>query len=252
MVAPIAPTFVRDLLIGQHGAEHRAPVHRDLGQVRQSPCVRKLAYGLVSGSRNFGGYFEFGDRPRLLRRVVKPTIEQLEEDPLCPPEVFRVCRVDLTIPVVTEAQRLHLTPKRVDVRLGRLGGVLARLDGVLLGRQPEGIPTHRMKHAVSTHSAIARQDVRCRVALGMPDVQAGTAGIGKHVQRIELPLGFVEARFARVRRPKGLVFVPEGLPLGLDLTWRIVTGHGKSPCHQLLKESPAPTARRTFKVHPVG
>ena len=67
-----------------------------------------------------------------------------------------------------------------------LRGMLAGLDGVLLGGQAEGVPAHRMQHVEAAGAAVAGEDVRGGVTLRMPDVQARAAGIGEHVQDVML------------------------------------------------------------------
>ena len=90
--------------------------------------------------------------------------------------------------------------------------------GVLFGGQAEGVPAHRVHHALAPHPAIAADDVGGGVALGMADVQAVAAGIGEHVQ---------DVAFGPCRQPgdgEGAVRLPVLLPLGLD-DGGIVTGH---------------------------
>ena len=67
-----------------------------------------------------------------------------------------------------------------------LRGVLAGFDGVLFGGQAEGVEAHRVHHALALHPAAAADDVGGRVAFGMADVQAVAAGIGEHVEHVEL------------------------------------------------------------------
>ena len=55
--------------------------------------------------------------------------------------IFRVASTHLAIPVETETDLVELFAVTRDVALGRDGRMLARLDRVLLGRQPEGIPS---------------------------------------------------------------------------------------------------------------
>ena len=64
--------------------------------------------------------------------------------------------------------------------------MLAGFDSVLLGGQAERIPAHRMQHVEAARAAVARQNVRGRVAFRMPDVQSRAARIRKHVEDVEL------------------------------------------------------------------
>ena len=67
-----------------------------------------------------------------------------------------------------------------------IAGMSAGLDGVLLGRQAEGVPAHRVQHVEAAHPLVPAQDVGGGVAFGMADVQPGAAGVGEHVQDVEL------------------------------------------------------------------
>ena len=98
--------------------------------------------------------------------------------------------------------------------------VRAGLDGVLLGGQAEGVAAHRVQDALAAHPREAADDVGRRVALGMADVQPVAAGVGEHVEHVEL----LAASRRHVRRPERLVLVPIALPLGLD-RGGVVAGH---------------------------
>ena len=99
--------------------------------------------------------------------------------------------------------------------------MLAGLDRVLLRRQAERVPAHRMQHVEAAHPLVARDDVRRGVALRMSDVQPGAARVRKHVEHVKLRLRRIEAGLAGIRRVKAGVLVPETLPLRLDLIERI-------------------------------
>jgi len=72
---------IHDLFIGQHGAEFRTPVHRNVGDIGESHTV---GIGARVGGDRFGA---LGGR-------IEPGIVELEKDPLRPPEVFRIGRAD--------------------------------------------------------------------------------------------------------------------------------------------------------------
>ena len=86
--------------------------------------------------------FQFRDRLSFLILVTKVGIVELKEYPLGPADIFWISRIDLPIPVVSKAQLLQLTTKVVDVGLRGNARVLPCFNGVLLGRQTKGIPTH--------------------------------------------------------------------------------------------------------------
>ena len=94
----------------------------------------------------------------------------------------------------------------------------AGLLGVLLGRQPEGVPAHGVHDAIAPIAAVAADDVGGRVAFRMADVQPGAAGIGKHVQDIHL---------GSLRQPGGgerAVRFPIVLPFRFD-RGRVIAWH---------------------------
>ena len=86
----------------------------------------------------------------------------------------------------------------------------AGLDGVLLGRQTERVPAHRVKDVETAHPGVARDDVGRRVPLGVPDMQARPRRIGEHVEDVLLRATGVTGRNER------LVLVPVRLPLRLE------------------------------------
>jgi hypothetical protein len=97
-VAAALALAVDHLLVREHGAERRAPVHRHLGEIGE------------------------------------PALVEAAEDPLRPLDVLRIGGVDLARPVVVEAERLELALERRDVLRGGLARVGAGLDRILLGR----------------------------------------------------------------------------------------------------------------------
>ena len=150
--------------------------------------------------------------------VGQPLIEELQEDPLRPLVVLGICCVDLTIPVVGEAELLDLAAESVDVAISRLGRVRPRLDGVVLGRQTERVPAHGMQHVHAAHALVAAEDVGGRVTFRMPDVEPLARRIGKHVENVVLGLGRVLGDL------EGLVLFPVLLPAWLDVSGFV--GHG--------------------------
>src|SRR5262245_15112125 len=120
---------------------------------------------------------------------------------------MRVNGADLTLPVVGQTYTFHLTFERRDI----LGCRDSRVDtcphGILLSRKPECIPPHRMQYVEPSHTLIARNDVRRDIALEMTHMQAGSRGIGEHVEAVEFWLRLV------VIDQEGPVLLPIGLPL---------------------------------------
>src|SRR5436190_21772106 len=99
--------------------------------------------------------------------------------------------------------------------------MLAGLDCVLLSGKAECVPPHRMKDVESAQASVARNDVRRCVTFRMSDMQSGPTRIRKHVQDVELGLGWIEILFSGIRRMERTVLFPSGLPLRLDLVERI-------------------------------
>ena len=162
---------------------------------------------------------QLGDRPAFLLLGIEPGIVQDQEDELGPAEVARVGGGQLAAPVVAEAQHLELPAEGGDVLLGGRAGVGARLLGVLLGRQAEGVPAHRVQNALAPHPLEAADDVGGRIAFRVADVQSLPARVGKHVQDVHL------LRPRQAWGGEGLVFFPVFLPLGFD-NGRIIARHG--------------------------
>jgi hypothetical protein len=93
----------------------------------------------------------------------------------------------------------------------------ARLHRVLLGRQAERIPAHRMQHVEALHATSPADDVGGDVAEGMADVQSRTRWVREHVEAIELRSTGVEARIAGVQRSIRALFIPRALPPLLEV-----------------------------------
>ncbi len=117
--------------------------------------------------------------------------------------------------------------------------VRPRLDRELLRGKPERVPPYRVKDVVSLHPPHPSDDVGRGVAFGVAHVQARPARVREHVEHVGLGAGGVEGgalalfrsrtRGGRrgetdVRRPEGLVPLPEPLPLGLDRRERVGLG----------------------------
>ena len=90
-------------------------------------------------------------------------------------------------------------------------------DRVLLGGQPERVPAHRVQDVEPLHALVPRHDVRRGVPLRVPDVQPRAAGIGEHVEHVELRARRVEIRVARIRCMERFLLSPDRLPARLDL-----------------------------------
>jgi len=118
--------------------------------------------------------------------VIIPGVIELQEDPLCPLVIFRVSGIYLAVPVVAQSQCLYLAAEDVTVFVRGDSRVGSGLDGVLFGRQAEGIPSHGMEHIEALHAFVPRHDVSGSITLRMAHVQPGAGRIGVHVKDIAL------------------------------------------------------------------
>ncbi len=110
----------------------------------------------------------------------------LQEDPLRPAVELDVGGGDGAAVVVAQAQLAQLRLVALDVVLGGLARVRARLHGVLLGGQAERVETHRVQHVAPGHPQVAAQHVGADEAQRVPDVQPGAGRVGEHVQQVDL------------------------------------------------------------------
>ena len=153
--------------------------------------------------------------------ISQPAVEELLEDPLGPLVITGVGGIDLPAPVVGKTERLELAAKAGHVAFRGRARVGARPQGILFGRQAEGVPADGMQHVEAAHALVTGDDVRGGVAFGMPHVQPVAAGVGEHVQDVVLRPGPVDV----LGHAKGLAALPVILPLGFDFSER-VRGHG--------------------------
>ena len=86
----------------------------------------------------------------------------------------------------------------------------AHLDGVVLRRQAEGVPAHRVQHVEALHALEARDDVGRDVVAAVADAEAVAGRVREEVEAVELGL------VALVGRAVGVALLPEALPLLLD------------------------------------
>ena len=173
------------LLVGQDGAEFRAPVDRHVREVGQPPAVPVPFVRAVVEAVREG---QVADRARLPGRVVEPGIIELEEDPLGPPVIFRIGGVDLPRPVVGEAEHFDLSPERRDVLTGGDFGVDPGLHGVAFGGEAERVPPHRVEDVEPLHPLETGVDVGRGVPFRVPDMESRPGGVGIHVEDVELGL----------------------------------------------------------------
>ena len=218
MIATLRPT-VDHFFIGQHSSQCGTPIHGYFGLVRQALRVAVRAYRILPLCRDLGRNGQAGNGQTFACYRVVPSVVEKQENELGPAVVGWIRGIDLTVPVVTEAQHLDLTAEIRDVFFRRLTRMSTRFDSVLLGRQSKGIPPHGVQHAVATHALVASQNIGGGVAFGVPHMKACTRWVGEHVKYVILGLGRIPLHLKR------LIANPEMLPAGLD-GGGMVTRHG--------------------------
>ena len=114
------------------------------------------------------------DRLRALALFVVPCSKQLNKNPLRPAVVVGVAGLHLATPVKTQSEAVQLLAVALDVDLGRDGGMLAGLNGVLFRRKAEGVKAHRVQHVEALMAPKAADDVAGDVAERVSDVKPST------------------------------------------------------------------------------
>src|SRR6516165_8218063 len=197
-----------NFLICQDCAQLRTPVHWNVSNVSKSNAVR--IGSAISGNRLSSICFR-----------VEPGVVDLEENPLRPFVISRVRRVDLPLPIVGKTNALQLTLELDHVFTGGNCRMLTGFDRVLLRRQTKCVPAHRVQHIEAAHPLITRDNVSCRVAFRMPNVEASSARIREHIEHVEFWLCRIKTFLAGIGSVKNLPLIPDGLPFWLNLIERI-------------------------------
>ena len=135
--------------------------------------------------------------------------------------IVRCAGGKLAVPVIGQAHGAKLCSHGGDI----LGRPVARMHATLhrrvFCRQPERIPSHRVKDIISAGAAVARHHVAKRVVADMPHMYASRR-VGKHLENVIFRL------FGSGFRDETSVGVPALLPFGLD-GGRVVLIHESHP-----------------------
>ena len=203
---------VHHLIVGEHGAELRTPVHPRVGEVGQTivhqdfltfllgstpPLFRGKLHRLgLRHVQPFGAVgceslLQLGNRTGLIGLVAVVAVEQLDERPLRPLVVVGVASLERAVPVEREADLVELLAVALDVLLGGDGGMLAGLDGILLRRKPESVVTHRVQHVVALLTFVAGVDIGGDIAQRVSHMQSRARRVREHVQHVKLRLRVV-------------------------------------------------------------
>ena len=184
----VAPAAAIDhLLVGQHGGAFGAPVDE-----------RALAVG-------------------------EAALQHLEEEPLVPAIVFGLAGGNFAVPIVAEGEAAMGLFHRGDI----LQGPLARRhfvgDGGVLRGESESVPAHGVQHVEAAHPLIAGKRVADGIVADVADVE-GAAGVGQHLQDVELRLGGILFGLVEIG------VLPTVVPLQFDLDMVVgLLGH-KAAC----------------------
>lgn len=193
----------------------RAPVDRLVVDVGE-PMVVDISPPLLCGHPVGDG--KLLDRYGFSQGIVVGVSVQLQEDPLGPSVVPGVGRVDLTFPIVGESDVLKLFLVALDI----LGGGDFRVDligdRIILGRQSECVPSHRMEHVISFEHLLARDHIGGDEPFRVSHMESFSARIREHIEYIEFRL------VSGLDCPVDLLLFPFGSPFGLDLR-RVVLFH---------------------------
>ena len=197
------------LVIGEHRAECRTPVHRSfslicntilhkhsclLGIAESIPLLSRershICAGRIDGSISFLSekLLKLRNRTSLLLNVIVPAVEHLKECPLSPLVISRITGTDLARPVVRETDPVHLLTVTCNIVFRRDSRMLSGLDGILLCRKSECIISHRMKHIESAKPLVAAVYVTCNISERMSYMQTCSRRIWEHVKHIILRL----------------------------------------------------------------
>ena len=196
-----------DLIVGKNSAEFGAPVDKGVAEVGDAVVHQHVALFLMRhglplvggemkflravGMDAFGAFFlemllevGYGHGLVLLSVVVRQ--EHALEGPLRPLIVFGVAGAYLAVPVVAHANLVELAAIAGDVYSRCLFGVLAGLNGILLGGQAVGVVAHGMEDVEALQTLVAREDVAGDVSQGMTHMQTCSRGVREHVKNIVL------------------------------------------------------------------
>ena len=173
------------LVVGKHGTQLGAPVHHGVAQIGDAVIHEHLALFGLGHSVPLGGaelYLgtgvgiaalaavvlkilnQFVDGTCLVELGVVVTLEHLQEGPLGPLVVAWLAGAHLAAPVVAESYLVELLAVAGNIFVGGNFGVLASLDGILLGWQAIGVIAHGVEHVEALLTLVAGIDVACYIA----------------------------------------------------------------------------------------
>ena len=104
--------------------------------------------------------------------ICQSGFEKFQENPLGPVIVFRIRRVDLSVPVEGISKRLKLVFEVMYVVFGNDLRMNVVFDRIVLRWKTKCIPAHRIQNVVTLHSALSGYNVQCSVRTRMAYVKS--------------------------------------------------------------------------------
>ena len=157
-------------------------VHFPADDLRAAPFAAAVHY-LFVGDDGVAGRAPVDRRQLLIRQ---PLFVQLQEQPLRPLIIFGRAGVQLMIPVEHGAHGFQLHFHGGDVFHRRVFGMYARLDGIVLRRQPERVEPHRLKDVIAVHFHETGVRIGQSEIVPVPQMQVGAGRVGEHFQHVVL------------------------------------------------------------------
>ena len=90
--------------------------------------------------------------------------EHLYKDPLCPFIEIRVCGIYLHIPVIDSSDLIDLTLDVGNILCSGNGRMLSGLDGIVLSRKSESVPSHGMDQIITLKHFISAPHIRNHIS----------------------------------------------------------------------------------------
>ena len=177
--------------------DFKHPLRLDFMHHRAAAAFTHAFHDFLIGKNTFAGGAPVDGHLFFIGETV---LEELQENPLRPFVIIRVCGVDFTGPIKRNTQRADLLLKACNVLLRYLGRMHMVFDGIIFSGQAESVPTDRVEDIISLHSALSCDNIESRVRAWMAHVQSLTGGIRKFHQRVVLRLceivgGVIDAGF---------------------------------------------------------
>ncbi len=141
-------------------------------------------------------------------------------------------RGDLSRPVITDAEPLHLTFHVLDILFGPVTRLNATLDRGLLRRLTKTVPANRMQHVEPAQALVPGQRVAYRVVAHVAHVQKARR-VRQHLERVEL-----RPRIVSFARFEGFGLSPTLLPFLFDFFRKVFFVHHSQTLRLIAFEIP--------------